>query len=68
MQKVVVYYENRCYIKYRTSTKGDKMQNIGLSDEIYNELLKIKNAFEKKTGGKKSFDQIVKELLEKKGK
>ena len=40
------------------------MNNIGLSDETYNWIVRIKNRFEKETGGKKSFDQIVKEALE----
>ena len=40
------------------------MQNIGLSEETYECIKQIKDRFEEETGGKKSFDQIVKEALE----
>ena len=44
------------------------MPNIGLSDETYNRLQAIKERFEKEHNATKSFDHVIKDLLDAKEK
>ena len=43
------------------------MKSIGLSDEVYEQLLHTKHVFEKQEGRVISFDDIIKKLINKNG-
>ena len=41
------------------------MKSIGLSDEVYLELLHVKHEYEKQAGEVLSYDKIIKKLIDK---
>jgi len=41
------------------------MKSIGLSDDVYLELLNVKHDFEKQEGRVISYDEIIKKLIDK---
>lgn len=41
------------------------MKSIGISDDVYLELLSVKHAFEKEEGRVISYDEIIKKLIDK---
>lgn len=41
------------------------MKSIGLSDEVYIDLLNVKHGFEKQEGRVISYDEIIKKLIDK---
>lgn len=44
------------------------MKSIGLSDEVYTDLLNVKHQYESKEGRVLSYDEIVKRLISMNGK
>lgn len=40
------------------------MKSIGLSDDVYLDLLSVKHEYEKKEGRVISYDEIIKKLIE----
>jgi len=43
------------------------MKSIGISDDVYVDLLRVKHDFEKEAGEVLSYDKIIKKLIEKNG-
>lgn len=41
------------------------MKSIGLSDDVYIELLSVKHEFEKQEGRVIAYDEIIKKLIDK---
>jgi predicted CopG family antitoxin len=39
------------------------MKSIGISDDVYLELLEVKHEFEKKEGRVISYDEVIKKLI-----